>query len=113
MLFDSSATASFVQTDTASVLQEASGYIKFLHEQIQVLVGNDFFFLKYYLPHEVIFVFFFFDFYLFICVFNLQVLSSPYLRSSIPGNVEVRYYYYFFLYFLSFIFFLSFCRACS
>jgi hypothetical protein len=44
MLFDPSAPVSFVQTDTASVLQEASGYIKFLHEQIQVLAGNDFHF---------------------------------------------------------------------
>ncbi|XP_078172847.1 transcription factor bHLH153-like isoform X2 [Carex rostrata] len=44
------------KSDTASVLQEASGYIKFLHDQI-------------------------------------QVLSSPYLRSSLPGNVEDPEYY--------------------
>jgi hypothetical protein len=29
--------ASSLQTDTASVLQEASGYIKFLHQQLEVL----------------------------------------------------------------------------
>ncbi|KAG8082509.1 hypothetical protein GUJ93_ZPchr0014g47356 [Zizania palustris] len=28
----------FGKTDTASVLQEASGYIKFLHQQLEVLV---------------------------------------------------------------------------
>ncbi|KAJ1692981.1 hypothetical protein LUZ63_009679 [Rhynchospora breviuscula] len=46
----------FGKSDTASVLQEASGYIKFLHDQI-------------------------------------QVLSSPYLRSSLFGNVEDPEYY--------------------
>ncbi|KAF3337881.1 transcription factor bHLH113-like protein [Carex littledalei] len=46
----------FGKSDTASVLQEASGYIKFLHDQI-------------------------------------QVLSSPYLRSPFPGNVEDPEYY--------------------
>jgi len=31
--------ASLPQTDTASVLQEASGYIKFLHQQLEVLIS--------------------------------------------------------------------------
>jgi hypothetical protein len=28
-----------LQTDTASVLQEASGYIKFLHQQLEVILS--------------------------------------------------------------------------
>jgi hypothetical protein len=30
---------SWLQTDTASVLQEASGYIKFLHQQLEVFIS--------------------------------------------------------------------------
>lgn len=59
----------WLQTDTASVLQEATGYIKFLHEQLQVI--------SFYFNSNLImllFFFFFFDWVEMCVIFRCWVL---------------------------------------
>jgi hypothetical protein len=79
--------------------------LNFYMSKFRYLQEMIFIFFMYILPY--VFIYFCWCLFMWICVFNLQILSSPYLRSSLPGNIEVRSYFISFFSFLTF-FFLSF-----
>lgn len=69
---------SCLQTDTASVLQEAIEYIKFLHDQVRVRLFTIIFLLSR--QPMIIIIFVLKVHHTFMCVF--QVLSAPYLKNG-------------------------------
>ncbi|XP_073013203.1 transcription factor bHLH153-like isoform X2 [Typha latifolia] len=72
----------FGKSDTASVLQEASGYIKFLHDQLKVLLLVSFVLLD---PKKLKL--------LSNRLWHSQVLSAPYMRTTIDSKAEEAEYY--------------------